>query len=59
MTSIDPEVGSAKGSAEISFQVEDDVSIDCAGSDDVSEDKMKESISMIWSEYRERSQIKN
>jgi len=50
MTSIDPgvqNIGSAKGSAEISFQVEDDVSIVCAGSDDVSEDKMKESISMI------------
>jgi len=50
MTSIDPgvqNIGSAEGSAEISFQVEGDVSIVCAGSDDVSEDKMKESISMI------------
>jgi len=48
MTFIDPgvqNVGSAKGSAEISFQVEDDVSLVCAGSDGVSEDKMKESIS--------------
>jgi len=50
MTSIDPgvqNVGSAKCSAEISVQVEDDVSIVCARSDDVSDDKMKESISMI------------
>jgi len=48
MTSIDPgvqSVGSAKGSAEISFQVEDDVSIVCAGSDYVSENKIKESMS--------------